>query len=110
MQGTLFRTAFVAAVLVMPSAYAETTSDRLPTLAPGASLGLALGMVTVPNLRDVGGYKTADGKTLARGIAYRSDTFNPMSDAEIDRIELLALKNDYDLRTQDALGARFLGN
>jgi hypothetical protein len=29
-------------------------------------------MPTVPNLRDVGGYKTSDGKTLARGIAYRA--------------------------------------
>ena len=106
MQGTLFRAAFVAAVLVMPSAYAGTTSDRLPTLAPGASLGLALGMETVPNLRDVGGYKTADGKTVARGITYRSDTFNPMSDAEIDKLGLLMLKNDYDLRTAAEVKAR----
>ena len=106
MQGTLFRAAFVAAVLVMPSAYAGTTSDRLPTLAPGASLGLALGMETVPNLRDVGGYKTADGKTVARGIAYRSHTFNPMSDAEIDKLGLLMLKNDYDLRTAAEVKAR----
>jgi protein-tyrosine phosphatase len=60
---------------------------------------LALGMPTVPNLRDVGGYQTRDGKTVARGIAYRSDTFNPMSTEDIRKLKLLAVKNDYDLRT-----------
>jgi protein-tyrosine phosphatase len=68
-------------------------------LAPGASLGLALGMPTVPNLRDVGGYEKSHGRTVARRVAYRSDTFNPMSTEEIKKLELLALKNDYDLRT-----------
>ena len=89
----------VASALVMPAAYAQTTASTLPTLAPGQSLGVALGIPTVPNLRDVGGYRTSDGNTVARGIAYRSDTFNPMSAEEIKKLELLALKNDYDLRT-----------
>jgi protein-tyrosine phosphatase len=106
MQGMLFRAAFAAATLITAPTYADTPPGKLPELAPGASLGLALGMETVPNLRDVGGYKTADGKTVARGIAYRSDTFNPMSDAEIDKLELLALKNDYDLRTIAEVKAR----
>ncbi|ESQ17236.1 MAG: tyrosine-protein phosphatase [Thiohalocapsa sp. PB-PSB1] len=106
MQRTLSCGAFAAATLMMSSGYAKTPVGRLPGLAPGASLGLALGMQTVPNLRDVGGYQTADGKTVARGIAYRSDTFNPMSDAEIDKLELLALKNDYDLRTTAEVKAR----
>lgn len=106
MQRTLSCAALAALALMMPSAGAGSPSGTLPALDPGDSLGLALGMETVPNLRDVGGYKTADGKTVARGIAYRSDTFNPMSDAEIDKLARLALKTDYDLRTVAEVKAR----
>jgi protein-tyrosine phosphatase family protein len=60
-------------------ALAQTSAGALPSLAAGHSLGNALGIPTVPNLRDVGGYKIRDGATARRGLAYCSDTFNPMS-------------------------------
>ena len=75
------------------------TSAALPQLEPGQSLVLALGIHPVPNLRDVGGFKTREGSAIVRGLAYRSDTFNPMSAEDIKKLELLNLKNDYDLRT-----------
>ena len=85
--------------LLVP-AHEQAPVDKLPQLPPGQSLGIALGIPTVPNLRDVGGHATRDGKTVARGIAYRSDSFNPMSAEEIEKLARLALKNDYDLRTR----------
>jgi protein-tyrosine phosphatase len=99
MKRTLVSAALASGALLMHAAFAQTPPGALPQLAPGQSLGLALGMPTVPNLRDVGGYQTRYGKTVARGIAYRSDTFNPMSTEDIRKLKLLALKNDYDLRT-----------
>jgi len=93
-----FYLGLVASALLMPDADAQAPSG-IPELPPGQSLGLALGMPTVPNLRDVGGYMTMSGVTVARGIAYRSDTFNPMSADELRKLALLGLKNDYDLRT-----------
>jgi len=81
------------------SLHAGTPPSQPPELAPGQSLGIALGIPPVPNLRDVGGYQTRDGATVARGLAYRSDTFYPMSAEDKKKLEVLGLKYDYDLRT-----------
>ena len=77
---------------------APTSAEPLPQPPPGGSLGLALGVSTVPNLRDIGGYRTRDGEEVARGLVYRSDAFIGMSAEDIKKIEPLGLKNDYDLR------------
>jgi protein-tyrosine phosphatase len=63
-------------------------------LQPGQSLGLE----SVPNLRDLGGYTTQDGQTVRRGLVYRADQLNPVSDADLDTIAALGVKTDFDLR------------
>ena len=94
---------FAAVIAVLTSvslpSFAEKLTGSLPQLAAGQSLGRALDIPAVPNLRDMGGYKTRDGATVARGLVYRSDTFNPMSGEDKSKLERLNLKNDYDLRT-----------
>jgi protein-tyrosine phosphatase len=74
-------------------------TDTLPQLTPGQSLGLALGIAPVPNLRDLGGYSTRGGATVRSGLVYRSDCFNPMGKEDIHALARLTLKNVYDLRT-----------
>jgi protein-tyrosine phosphatase len=69
-------------------------------------MGRALGIAAVPNLRDVGGYRTYDGGIVARGLVYRSDTFHPMSDEDVTRLESLGLRNDFDLRTTAEVKAK----
>jgi len=81
------------------TSFSQTFASSLPKVSAGQSLGIALGISPVPNLRDVGGYKNREGSVIVRGLAYRSDTFNPMSSEDIKKLELLNLKNDYDLRT-----------
>ena len=82
----------------MAWAGAPASAEPLPQLPPGASLGLALGVASVPNLRDMGGYQTRDGSVVARGLVYRSNALTGMSAEDIKKIAPLGLKNDYDLR------------
>ena len=96
----------LAAVSVMAQPISGPAAGTLPQLPPGQSLGIALGIPPVPNLRDVGGYKTRDGAIVTRGLAYRSDTFNPMTAEDIRKLGRLDLKNDYDLRTTAEAKAR----
>lgn len=63
---------------------------------PGQSLGIA----SVPNLRDLGGYKTNDGATVVHGLVYRSNQLAPISPEDMKKFAELGLKNDYDLRTE----------
>ena len=65
-------------------------------LSPGLSLGIA----SVPNLRDLGGYKTKDGATVVHGLVYRSNQLAGISPEDMKKITKLGLKNDYDLRTE----------
>jgi protein-tyrosine phosphatase len=85
----------VAVSTSVPLALVQT----LPQLEAGQSLGHALGLKAATNLRDLGGYKTADGSTVARGLLYRSDVFNPMSEQDIAKLQRIGLKSNYDLRT-----------
>ena len=81
----------VAAALVA----SNLTASAQDSPAPGASLGIA----SVPNLRDVGGYTTQDGSVVRRGVAYRSDQLNPITPDDMKKLAALGLRNDFDLRT-----------
>jgi protein-tyrosine phosphatase len=62
--------------------------------------GEALGIASVPNLRDLGGYKTRDGSTVAKGLVYRSNQLAPISPSDMKKLAQLGLKTNYDLRTE----------
>lgn len=94
-----FSIALVAMAITCSTVIAGTLPSSLPKLSAGQSLGLVLEIPTISNLRDVGGYKTQDGAVVVEGLAYRSDTFNPMNAEDIKKLERLDLKYDYDLRT-----------
>lgn len=66
-------------------------------VAPGRSLGIA----SVANLRDLGGYKTRDGLVVRTKLLYRSNQLARISPDDMKRIAALGLRTDYDLRTAD---------
>ena len=61
--------------------------------------GQSLGIKSVPNLRDLGGYMTSDGATVAAGLAYRANQLHHVSPGDMQKLAQLGLKNSYDLRT-----------
>jgi protein-tyrosine phosphatase len=80
--------------------------DRAPVLGHGggaaeAKPGQSLGVQSVPNLRDLGGYRTSDGATVAGGLVYRSNQLSGISESDMDKLAGLNLKVDYDLRTAE---------
>ena len=105
--GFLVASELMAGGAIFPSAtLAQTGAVGPPQLEAGQSMGRALGIASVPNLRDFGGYRTYDDGIVARGLVYRSDTFHPMSDADVTRLESLGLRIDFDLRTTAEVKAK----
>ena len=78
---------------VAPVAYSDAAIQALP--------GQSLGIASVPNLRDMGGYQTRDGKTVASGLVYRSNQLSGISESDMKAMAALNLKVDYDLRTAE---------
>jgi protein-tyrosine phosphatase len=88
------------------SACTQRETDTATKTATQAALGQSLGIASVPNLRDLGGYKTTDGSTVAEGLVYRSNQLHGINPDDMKKLENLNLKNVYDLRTAAECEAR----
>ncbi len=74
-------------------------------LDPRRSPGLGLGITSVPNLRDLGGYRARDGCVVRTGLVFRSGQLNPITAQDLELVALLHLKCDFDLRTAEEAAA-----
>jgi protein-tyrosine phosphatase len=61
--------------------------------------GRSLGFRSIPNLRDLGGYQTADGAIVRSGLVYRANQPYHVSPGDMTKLSQLQLKSAYDLRT-----------
>jgi protein-tyrosine phosphatase len=68
------------------------------------------------NVRDLGGLRTLDGRTVRRGLVFRADGVQRLDGADLDVARALGLRTVIDLRTRgeldhgrfpEALGARW---
>ena len=57
----------------------------------------------VHNLRDLGGYPAADGRTVAWGRLYRSDSLAGLDGDDLDRFAQLGIRTVIDLRYPDEI-------
>ena len=53
------------------------------------------------NFRDLGGYKTSDGKTVKWGKVYRSDNLHSLTDEDLKYMERLNIKSVVDFRSDE---------
>jgi len=86
----------VALLLVAACEQAPSRGDKAAVEA-----GRNVGIASIPNLRDLGGYKTSDGKTIATGKIYRSNQLSNIPPDDMQKLATLHLKNAYDLRTEE---------
>lgn len=82
-----------------PVAYAETT-------AAVATPSRLIPVEGSNNFRDIGGYKTADGREVKWGILYRSAAMNRITPAGFAQMKALGIKTNVDFRaTQERTSA-----
>ncbi len=65
------------------------------------------------NFRDLGGYETADGRSVRWGCVYRSDSLESLTASDIARVEELGVRLVCDLRRDEERAtapSRFLGH
>ena len=62
---------------------------------PGAPIALA----TLPNLRDAGGWPTADGRRVRTGVLFRSTALDRLDDADASALTGLGIRCVVDFRT-----------
>jgi protein-tyrosine phosphatase len=67
-------------------------------LTPAA--GASIRITTVPNLRDLGGWRTPNG-TVRRGRVYRSAEFSDLASPDAETFADLGIRTVFDMRTQD---------
>lgn len=58
------------------------------------------------NLRDLGGMRTGDGRTIRRGLVFRSDDPHRATEADIEALRALGISTVVDLRMDEEVGIR----
>jgi protein-tyrosine phosphatase len=74
------------------------TASGVCVTVPGVVAELSLGLANAANARDLGGYPTADGRRVRRGLLYRANALNRLTEADVDAVGRLGLACLVDFR------------
>lgn len=58
------------------------------------------------NFRDVGGYETADGRSIKWGVVYRSGELHKLSDTDVEKLDSLGIKAVANFLTEREIKSR----
>jgi protein-tyrosine phosphatase len=95
----------IGAYAVMIAASITLTADT-PTLNAQDVHGRLVVLEGQPNFRDVGGYKTSDGRTVKRGQVYRSGELPRLTDKDVAKLKQLGIKTVVNFLTNEETAAR----
>ena len=91
----------VTCLLIFSGCDQDAKSPLALAAAQEIKPGQSLGIESIPNLRDFGGYATSDGAIVARGLVFRANQLSGIADADMDKLAAIGLENAYDLRTAE---------
>ena len=70
---------------------------------PGNPADTPMPLQGASNLRDLGGYRVADGARVRHGVVYRSDALSRLTDADLRQIAELNIRTVVDFRIDEEL-------
>jgi protein-tyrosine phosphatase len=76
-------------------------SEAASTAAAEELAARSLGLAGAVNARDLGGYRTADGRVLRTGVALRSDGLHRLTEPDLAVFAALGVRQVVDLRSLD---------
>jgi len=89
--------ALLSATALSPAAFAEAP----PSVAAPATDGRLIAIDGSNNFRDIGGYKTTDGREVRRGLVFRSGAMNHLTPAGFAQLKALGIQTNVDFRSTD---------
>lgn len=84
---------------VMLGSYEVNLPEATSLIPETADRGRYIKLLSVPNFRSVGGYRTIDGALVHPGAVYRSADWADLSVADAERIAALGIRTVVDLRS-----------
>jgi len=96
-----YSVAFAIALAVAAPAWAGKAAPAAPVSADQVEQDRFILLEGGRNFRDVGGYKTADGHTVKRGVMYRSGSLGSLTPQAQATVEGLDIASMIDLRTTE---------
>ncbi|KRV50092.1 protein tyrosine phosphatase [Wenjunlia vitaminophila] len=101
--GTVLGTASGSGTLTVPAGTLPTAQRWYFRLTPSTGTPVvvaerSLGIASAKNFRDVGGYRTTDGRWVRTGLVYRSNKLSSLTAAEQQKMLSQRITLDVDLR------------
>jgi protein-tyrosine phosphatase len=95
------RNCFAIALAFLIAVSGTPFCDSPVTAAEQSTHERALPLEGVQNFRDVGGYRSTDGRTVKWGVIYRSGALNKMTPKDIETLQRIGIKTECDFRSTE---------